>query len=44
VEADDATFAPFAAKVRADLESIFRDYEIEDKATLRSLLSAKIDL
>lgn len=44
VEAEDATFAPFAAEVRADLESIFRDYEIEDKATLRSLLNAKIDL
>lgn len=32
VEADDARFNAFAAKVRADLDSIFRDYEINDKA------------
>src|SRR5580704_14610137 len=44
VQADDATFNAFAAKVRADLESIFRDYEISDKSTLRTLLSAKLDL
>jgi len=44
VQADDATFNVFAAKVRADLDSIFRDYEINDKATLRTLLSAKLDL
>lgn len=44
VQAEDATFNAFAAKVRADLESIFRDYEIADKATMRSLLNAKINL
>lgn len=44
VQADAATFNVFAAKVRADLDSIFRDYDIEDKATLRSLLSARVDL
>jgi subtilisin family serine protease len=44
VEADDATFNAFAAKVKADLDSIFRDYDIEDKATLRSLLSARLNL
>jgi len=44
VEADDATFNAFAAKVKADLDSIFRDYDIEDKATLRSLLSARVNL
>src|SRR5580693_7173048 len=44
VQADAATFDAFAAKVRADLDSIFRDYDIEDKATLRSLLSARVNL
>jgi hypothetical protein len=44
VLADDATFNPFAAKVRSDLDTILRDYELEDKATLRALLSAKLDL
>jgi hypothetical protein len=44
LQADAATFNAFAVKVRTDLDAIFRDYEIEDKATLRSLLSAKLDL
>jgi subtilisin family serine protease len=44
VQADDATFNLFAAKVRSDLDSIFRDYEIDDKATLRTLLSARLNL
>jgi subtilisin family serine protease len=44
VQADDATFDAFAAKVRADLDSVLRDYEIDDKATLRTLLSVKLDL
>ncbi len=44
VQADDATFNAFAVKVRTDLDSIFRDYAIDDKATLRTLLSVKLDL
>jgi subtilisin family serine protease len=44
VQADAATFDAFAAKVKADLDSIFRDYDIEDKATLRSLLAARVNL
>ena len=44
VQADDATFNTFASKVRADLDSVFRDYEIADKATMRALLHAEIDL
>src|SRR5271166_5966133 len=44
VQADDATFNAFAAKVRADLETVLRDYEIDDKATLRTLLPVKLDL
>src|SRR5437588_685148 len=43
VQADDATFNRFAAKVRADLDSVFRDYDIADKSTMRGLLSAKLD-
>jgi subtilisin family serine protease len=44
VQADDATFNAFASKVRADLDTIFRDYAVDDKATLRTLLSVKLDL
>jgi subtilisin family serine protease len=44
VQADEATFNAFAGKVRADLDAVFRDYEIEDKATMRTLLDAKLDL
>jgi subtilisin family serine protease len=44
VQADDATFNAFAAKIRADLDTILGDYEIDDKATLRTLLSVKLDL
>jgi subtilisin family serine protease len=44
LQADAATFNQFVAKVRPDLETILRDYEITDKATMRSLLQAKLDL
>jgi hypothetical protein len=44
VEADAAAFNAFAAKVQTDLDSIFRDYEISDKATLRELLNAGLEL
>jgi subtilisin family serine protease len=44
LQADDATFNAFAAKVKADLDYIFSDYDIEDKATLRRLLSARLNL
>ena len=44
VKADDATFNAFAARVRADLNTILSDYEIDDKSTMRTLLSAKLDL
>jgi hypothetical protein len=44
LRSDDATFHAFASKVRADLDSTFRDYETDDKATLRLLLQAKLDL
>ena len=44
VQADEATFNAFARKVHADLDTVFRDYEIEDKSTMRTLLDAKLDL
>jgi subtilisin family serine protease len=44
LQGDAATFNAFAAKVRADLDSIFRDYDISDKATLRELLYSKLNL
>jgi hypothetical protein len=44
LQADAATFNIFAAKVRADLDTIFRDYDITDKSTLRLLLQARLDL
>jgi subtilisin family serine protease len=44
LQADEATFSAFAAKVKADLDSIFRDYDIEDKATQRRLLSVRLNL
>ena len=44
VQADDATFNAFARKVQTDLGTIFRDYEIEDKSTLRKLFEARLNL
>jgi subtilisin family serine protease len=37
-------FDAFAAKVRADLQTILRDYQIEDHSTLRTLLTARLGL
>ena len=44
LQADDQTFNAFAAKVRADLERVLRELDIEDKSTLRVLLEAKLNL
>jgi hypothetical protein len=44
VESTDEQFNPFASKVRADIERVLADYEIEDKSTMRQLLGAKLDL
>jgi subtilisin family serine protease len=43
---DDAKFKPFAGEVRRDLESVLAQYDIEDKATLRQILSelAQLDM
>lgn len=42
--ADDAAFKPFVEKVSADLESVLTGYDIEDKATMRRLLSGRVDI
>ncbi|HEV8021786.1 MAG TPA: S8 family serine peptidase [Candidatus Lustribacter sp.] len=44
VLADDATFAPFAAAVGADVDRTLRDYDIQDPASKRELLQAKLAL
>ena len=41
--ADDATFAAFAQKVAADADSLLKNYEIEDRATLRKLYGTRLD-
>jgi subtilisin family serine protease len=44
VQSDDAAFNAFASKIRTDLDTVLRDYEIDDKSTMRTLLSAKLSL
>ncbi len=44
LEADDATFAAFAGKVGADLDKVLATYDIEDKSTMRSMLTEKQEL
>jgi subtilisin family serine protease len=41
---NDATFDAFADKVRHDVDSVFANYDIQDHATLRSLLGTRLDL
>jgi hypothetical protein len=40
----EQAFAPFAAQVRKNVESVLRDYEIDDAATKRGLLSTLVAL
>jgi subtilisin family serine protease len=41
---NDTTFNVFAAKVRADIDSVLNNYDIQDHATLRSLLDVRLEL
>ena len=43
VLADDATFAPFLAKVDADVRATLQQYDIQDKATQRELQGERLD-
>src|SRR5580698_10402441 len=40
--ADDATFNTFAAKVGADVDQVLANYDVQDHATLRELLSTRL--
>lgn len=44
LDSDPATFNAFAAKVRANLDAIFLNYDIEDKSTLSQLLAMRLSL
>ena len=42
--ADNTTFNAFAEKVLHDVDSVLRDYAIDDKATLRKLYAARLNV
>ena len=44
LQSDDATFNAFAAKVKTDVDSVLNGYDIQDHATLRSLLNVRLSL
>ena len=44
VDADAATFNPLATQVRANIESVLAQYDIQDRAALRGLLEQKLEL
>lgn len=44
LQSDDATFKTFSDKVTADIDSVLTGYDIEDHATLRSLLNVRLSL
>ena len=44
LKSDDATFNVFAAKVKADVDSVLANYDIEDHAAMRELLGVRLDL
>ena len=41
---DETVFAPFAAKLRVDLESVLKQYDIADKSMQRQMLSTLLQL
>ncbi|MBC7717289.1 MAG: hypothetical protein H7143_10160, partial [Pseudorhodobacter sp.] len=41
---DEAVFAPFAAKLRADMESVLKQYDIADKSMQRQMLGTLLQL
>jgi subtilisin family serine protease len=44
LQADDATFNAFSAKVKTDVDSVLNDYDIQDHAALRDLLNVRVAL
>jgi hypothetical protein len=41
---DNATFSVFAARVGADVDSVLANYDIQDRATLRDILTVRAEL
>jgi len=41
---DEAVFAPFAARLRADMESVLKQYDIADKSMQRQMLGTLLQL
>jgi subtilisin family serine protease len=44
LQSDDATFNAFAAKVRADVDSVLNDYDVQDHAAQRALVGVRLQL
>ncbi len=44
VQAPNGAFDGFAAKVRTDVESVLRDYDLEDRSALRDYLATELGL
>jgi subtilisin family serine protease len=44
VQAQDGSFDAFAAKVRADVDAVSRDYDIQDRSALRDYISTELGL
>lgn len=44
LQSDDATFDAFAARVRKDVDSTLKNYDIQDHAALRHLLGVQLNL
>ncbi len=44
LQADPQTFGAFTSRVRADVEATLAGYDVEDHATLRSLLATELEL
>jgi subtilisin family serine protease len=44
LQSDDATFNVFADHVKTDIDSLLTNYDIQDHATLRSILNVRVSL
>jgi len=44
LQSDDTTFNAFAAKVRADVDSVLDGYDVQDHSALRDLIGVKLQL
>jgi subtilisin family serine protease len=44
LKSNDTTFGKFAAKVKADADSVLTNYDVQDHASMRELLGVRLDL